>query len=68
MADMTLRIWYDKEGDCLEVTFDQKPGFFRETAVDEVMKKVDVEGRLLGFSVLNASARRPKPLEVTLST
>jgi len=66
MADKKLKIWYDQQGDYLEVTFDQKPGFFRETASEEVMEKVDAEGTLLGFSVLNVSAHRPKPLEVAL--
>ena len=66
MADKKIKIWYDQEGDYLEVTFDQRPGFFRETASDEVMEKVDVEGNLLGFSVLKVSARRARPLEVTL--
>jgi hypothetical protein len=66
MAEKSLKIWYDQQGDYLEVTFDQKPGFFRETTSDEVMEKVDVEGNLLGFSVLNVSTRRPGPLEVTL--
>jgi len=36
-----VKIWYDREGDYLEVTFDPRPGFFRETASDEVMEKVD---------------------------
>lgn len=67
MAGKKVKIWYDEEGDYLEVTFDQKPGFFRETASDEVMEKVDVEGNLLGFSVLKVSTRRPRPIEITLS-
>lgn len=66
MAQKTLKIWYDREGDFLEVIFDQKPGFFRETASDQVMEKVDQEGNLLGFSVLEVSALRRTPLEVAL--
>lgn len=66
MAQKTLKIWYDREGDFLEVIFDQKPGFFRETASDQVMEKVDQEGNLLGFSVLKVSALRRTPLEVAL--
>jgi hypothetical protein len=31
MAERRVRIWYDPEGDYLEVVFDQKPGYFRET-------------------------------------
>ena len=66
MAARSLTIWYDREGDYLEVTFDRRPGFFRETASDQVMEKVDIEGNLLGFSVLNVSAQRATPLEVAL--
>ena len=61
-----LKIWYDPEGDYLEVIFDQKAGYFRETETDQVMEKVDDEGNVLGFSVLRLSAMREKPLDVAL--
>jgi uncharacterized protein YuzE len=66
MAERKVRIWYDPEGDYLEVIFDQKPGYFRETASDQVMEKVDDHGDILGFSVLKVSALRKAPLEVAL--
>lgn len=66
MADKKLKVWYDSEGDYLEVIFDQKVGYFRETVNDQVMEKVDAEGNLLGFSVLRVSALKGKPLEVAL--
>jgi hypothetical protein len=56
-----VKIWYDKEGDYLEVLFDRKAGYFRETAYDAVMEKVDNEGNLLGFSILKVSALRGEP-------
>jgi uncharacterized protein YuzE len=67
MADSKkhLKIWYDAEGDYLEVIFDQKAGYFRETGNDQVMEKVDDEGNVLGFSVLRVSAME-KPLDVAL--
>ena len=61
-----VKIWYDPEGDYLEVIFDQGPGYFRETQSDQVMEKVDDEGNVLGFSVLRVSAMKEKPLEVAL--
>ena len=61
-----LKIWYDAEGDYLEVIFDQKPGYFRETDSDQVMEKVDDDGNVLGFSVLRVSAMKEKPLYVAL--
>ncbi len=66
MAERRLKIWYDSEGDFLEVTFDSKPGHFRETSNDQVMEKVDEEGNILGFSVMKVSALRNVPLEVAL--
>ena len=66
MANRNVKIWYDQEGDFLEVIFDQKAGFFRETASDQVMEKVDQQGNILGFSVLKVSALRKAPLEVAL--
>ncbi len=66
MAAKRVKIWLDPEGDYLEVIFDQKPGYFRETANDQVMEKVDEEGNILGFSVLKVIALKQAPLEVAL--
>ena len=40
MAQKIVKLWYDREGDYLEVMFDRKPGYFRETKSDQVMEKV----------------------------
>jgi hypothetical protein len=53
-------------GDYLEVMFDQKPGYFRETASDQVMQKADEAENILGFSILKVSALKRTPLEVAL--
>jgi uncharacterized protein YuzE len=66
MARDRVRIWYDAEGDYLEVLFDQRPGYFRETANDRVLEKVDTHGNVLGFSVQKVSAIRTQPLDVAL--
>jgi uncharacterized protein YuzE len=66
MAERKVKIWYDPEGDFLEVIFDQRPGYFRETENDQVMEKVDEAGNILGFSVLHVSAMKDKPLEIAL--
>lgn len=66
MADK-VKIWFDAEGDFLEVLFSDKPGFMRATANDAVMERVDEEGVLLGFSVLNVSRlAKEKPLVAEL--
>jgi uncharacterized protein YuzE len=66
MAERKVKIWFDREADYLEVIFDQREGYFRETANDQVMEKVDSRGRVLGFSVLKVSALTKAPLEVAL--
>lgn len=66
MADKRVKIWFDTEGDYLEVMFDQRPGYFRQTENDQVMEKVDEQGNVLGFSVLKVSALKKAPLEVAL--
>jgi hypothetical protein len=66
MAEKRVKLWYDPEGDYLEVIFDQKPGYFRETSSDQVMEKVGEAGNVLGFSVLKVSALKKEPLEVPL--
>ncbi len=60
-----LAVWYDREGDFLEVMFEQKEGYFRETAHDQVMEKVDKDGAIIGFHVLKVS-RLTQPLDVEL--
>jgi len=66
MSESKVKIWFDPEGDYLEVIFDKKPGYFRETLSDQVMEKVDEQGNILGFSVLKVSTLRQKPLEIAL--
>jgi len=64
-----IKIWYDEEGDYLEVLFERKAGYFRETSNDAVMEKVDDKGNVQGFSILKMSALRgQKPLSVKLSS
>ena len=67
MAQRTVRMWFDPEADFLEVTFEQKAGYFRETENDQVMEKVDEEGNVIGFSVLRVSSLKKAPLEVSLT-
>jgi hypothetical protein len=43
------KIWYDKEGDYLEVLFEKKAGYFKETENDAVMEKLIQREMLLVF-------------------
>jgi uncharacterized protein YuzE len=68
MADK-VKIWYDREGDFLEVTFAEGPGHMRHTANDAVMERVDERGNIIGFSILEVSRlAAEKPLEAELAT
>ncbi|RCV65587.1 putative protein YuzE [Methanophagales archaeon] len=63
-----VKIWYDQEGDFLEVLFERKAGYFKETENDAVMEKVDENGNIIGFSILNVSALKEKPLSIDLKS
>ena len=67
MADKVKR-WFDPEGDYLEVTFSDAPGYMRETNSEAVMQRVDANGRVIGFSVLGVSKfQKDHPLEAELA-
>jgi hypothetical protein len=62
-----VKIWFDPEGDFLEVLFSDRPGYMRETDNDAVMERVDERGNLLGFSVMQVSRlTKDKPLTAEL--
>ena len=62
-----VTIWYDREGNYLEVLFEQKEGHFRTTDNDAIMEKVDQDGHVIGFSILNVSQTKDQaPVSVTL--
>jgi len=63
-----IKIWYDAEGDFIEVLFSDKAGYMRETDNDAVMERVDGEGNILGFSVMRVSQiKKQKPLVAELA-
>ncbi|MDP8228737.1 MAG: hypothetical protein P9M15_04725 [Candidatus Electryoneaceae bacterium] len=44
-----IEVWYNSEGDYLEVMFERKIAYFRETKIDSVMEKDDAEeGVIIG--------------------
>jgi uncharacterized protein YuzE len=63
-----IKVWFDAEGDFLEVLFSEESGFMRETEDDRVMERVDQQGNILGFSVMKVSEiRKEKPLIAELA-
>ena len=66
MADK-VKVWFDPEGDFLEVQFSNAPGFMRPTGHDAVMERVDAQGHVVGFSILGVSRfKKDHPLEAEL--
>ncbi len=66
MADK-VKVWFDPEGDFLEVQFADAAGYMRETANEAVMERVDERGHIIGFSILGVSRfRKDRPLEAEL--
>jgi uncharacterized protein YuzE len=62
-----IKVWYDPEGDFLEVLFSDKAGYMKETNNDAVMERVDEEGNVLGFTVMGVSRlTKGKPLTADL--
>ena len=63
-----VKIWFDAEGDFLEVLFSDAPGYMRETDHDAVMERVDQKGNILGFSIMQVSRlARDKPVVAQLT-
>jgi uncharacterized protein YuzE len=62
-----VKIWYDPEGDFLEVLFSDKAGYMKETDNDAAMERVDEQGNILGFTVMQVSRlSKQKPLVAEL--
>ena len=49
-----IEIWYDREGDFLEIIFEDAPASLEEID-DDVFQRRTPDGRVVGLSVLNFS-------------
>ncbi len=65
MAAM-MHVWYDREGDFLEITFRQAKGYSREIAED-IYERVDQAGNLLGYQFLNVTRHERSDLAIPLA-
>jgi len=66
-----ISVWFDKEGDYLEVTFGKpKKGYFKEIK-DDVLQRIDSKTReTIGFAFINFSKHfgdMEKPEDIKLS-
>jgi glycogen synthase len=63
-----VTVWFDAEADYLEVQFKHAPGYMKETAHAAVMERLDLDGNVIGFSILGVSRfTKEKPLEAELT-
>ncbi|MEM3608934.1 MAG: DUF2283 domain-containing protein [Candidatus Bathyarchaeia archaeon] len=61
-----LKVWFDPEGDLLEVELSKpRKGFFKDLG-DDVFLRVDEKGNVLGFVILNVTKRVKNAREVEL--
>lgn len=64
-----VRVWFDADADYLEVRFSDAAGYKKATANDAVMERIDIEGHLLGFSILGVSRfKKNNPLQADLAS
>ncbi len=50
----SIKIWYDREGDYLEVIFEDAPAALEEID-DDLFERRTPDGRIIGFSIFNFS-------------
>lgn len=62
----SLKVWYDREGDLLEVTFEGAAATMEEVGED-VFERRDKDGRVIGFMVLNFSKHDRESLSLPLA-
>lgn len=59
----SIKVWYDPEGDYLEVPFSNEAGYMKETDNDAVMERVNSQGEIIGFSILGVKEKsKSEPL------
>jgi len=60
-----MSVWYDKEGDFLEVTFREAKSYMRDLG-DDIFERVDEQGKVIGIAIFNFSKRDQQTVEVPL--
>ncbi len=61
-----LKLWYDQEGDYLEVLFEDAPAALEEVG-DDIFERRTTDGRVIGFAVFNVSKHDRDKLIVPLA-
>ena len=52
----TMKIWYDEEGDYLELRTEESKGHMKDLG-DDIWERVDENGRIVGIGILGFKKR-----------
>lgn len=62
-----VNVWYDEEGDYLDVTWGSGNTYYTDTEDDRVLALVDTDGNIQGFKIAGLSTIKGAPLDVDLT-
>ena len=69
MAIRRVSVWYDDEGDMLEVLWAFREGYFTPTDDERILKRLDDDGEVIGFLIHEMSTlNQPAPVEFELAS
>ena len=69
MTRKKVSVWYDEEGDMLEVLWAFREGYFTPTDDDRILKRLDDDGQVIGFLIHEMSTlKEPNPVEFDLES
>ena len=69
MTNRKVSVWYDDEGDMLEVLWAFREGYFTPTDDERILKRLDDDGEVIGFLIHEVSTlKQPNPIEFELSS
>lgn len=69
MASKRVSVWYDDEGDMLEVLWAFREGYFSPTDDERILKRMNDDGEVIGFLIHDVSTlKQPSPLEFELTS
>lgn len=61
-----VKVWYDREGDFMEITFEDVPASLEEID-DDLFERRTPDGRIVGFAVFNFSKHDRDSLRLPLA-
>ncbi len=69
MVSNKVSVWYDDEGDMLEVLWAFREGYFTPTDDERILKRLDDDGEVIGFLIHEMSTlKQPNPVEFELAS